>query len=1337
MPDKSTIPPDTLADTSTQKQLDTGDDEDVILARDATTEHADLASKRKLITDLLAQDSFEEGDERYVIPQSFLDEFLNSPVDDFDTLKQELGPINFHSVVDQNGNLVSEDADDKLKIAHISIDVFKYLSKWFGVLGQPTFRSIIINPATGQKEIERVPLIFWVHQLGKKTQPTYLRHRHNAHHQHTSHHDAPIPVGLSRTATFLDLLNLIRNVVLKAPRKSTSDFRLWFINPHSSDLPFLISIQTFLFDIPKKSLVLPNLFPDVLKDQGLIYPPYSVMVETREKNQAEFPIDQFILSHSDAYNDPGQGSGHLGLNNLGNTCYMNSALQCLLHVPEINYYFYYNIYKKELNTDNPLGYHGDVANVFGSLLKQAFDHVKNGSSIAPREFKSTIGRYSSMFSGFLQQDSQELLSWLLDALHEDLNRIYQKPYCEKPELKDNEINDPQAIIRLAETCWNQHKARNDSVIIDLFTGLYQSTLVCPDCGKTSITFDPFNDLTLPLPISKKWYHTFTIVDLSNPSVMPQRIMKLEVELKKTSNYDELLGYLSNFLHVSSSDLFLYELFQNSIYSDFQLDYNKNKFLPISDIIRDTDDVVVYVIPHNPDTDVIVPVFNAVEDADTSYQMAHFFGIPLFVVLNKEVDLNSFGFIRKKLVETASLLTNVDLVEEYEKIKRACQDFADKEFYSKLDFPALMANGEGLDGKDPNDDDEGYDSDVSLANPYLGANFGFKILYVHDYSPKLNTNIRGRYNFSQSSKIKQAERVINVPTHKPTFSDFKPLADQLSDLKRNYYHYPDYKKLDDEMDKLVDEVNQNLADQAEITSSSESSETASQRGAEEAEGFVLVNNDGTGKQSESQMVPPPPPPPPPSGAPLASSNLGQINSSDEETESEANLGSLFDSTANIPLPPPSTYSDSTKPSNMNSPLENNYDGSSTDLTSATLISKDTVLLCDWDNEIYQRCFGDASLTTWETIPSLPNKELEKNKAHFERQRKAKITLLDCLNSFSTPEILGEHDLWYCPNCKDHKRATKTIQLWSTGDILTIHLKRFHSARAFSDKIDVLVDFPIEGLDMSQYVANPSVTVDDCIYDLIAVDNHYGGLGGGHYTASVKNFRDHKWYYFNDSRVTEITNPEEVVANSAYLLFYRKRSSASNGVLGGKNLIELLEKGKNEYSEALQGKKRILQEVGSLVNAYSKMEQDLIEEQERKRREEEGEDEDDEEEEPRSSDSNESSKKSRPFDELKDPNSTESPVGTGNAQFNFDEDNDYDYEAEEVDDNIRKQRLVSKDPSSNKLVHIKSNGRQEVTSSPVPIETDGETDYLTSLGTDSTSVPTQDDNEDDDDDDSNDR
>jgi ubiquitin C-terminal hydrolase len=55
--------------------------------------------------------------------------------------------------------------------------------------------------------------------------------------------------------------------------------------------------------------------------------------------------------------------------------------------------------------------------------------------VVPRNFKQAVGRFAPQFSGYQQQDSQELLTFLLDGLHEDLNRIKQKPYI---ELKDSE-----------------------------------------------------------------------------------------------------------------------------------------------------------------------------------------------------------------------------------------------------------------------------------------------------------------------------------------------------------------------------------------------------------------------------------------------------------------------------------------------------------------------------------------------------------------------------------------------------------------------------------------------------------------------------------------------------------------------------------------------------------------------------------------------------------------------------------------------------------------------------------------------------------------------------------
>lgn len=130
--------------------------------------------------------------------------------------------------------------------------------------------------------------------------------------------------------------------------------------------------------------------------------------------------------------------------------------------------------------------------------------ASSAASFAPRNFKNTIGKYGPSFSGYQQQDSQEFLLFLLDGLQEDLNRIHQKPYIEKPDSTDEMVNDPVALKEMADRCWDIYKKRNDSVITDLFAGMYKSTVVCPVCDKVSIIFDPFNNLTLQLPIENMW-----------------------------------------------------------------------------------------------------------------------------------------------------------------------------------------------------------------------------------------------------------------------------------------------------------------------------------------------------------------------------------------------------------------------------------------------------------------------------------------------------------------------------------------------------------------------------------------------------------------------------------------------------------------------------------------------------------------------------------------------------------------------------------------------------------------------------------------------------------------
>lgn len=234
----------------------------------------------------------------------------------------------------------------------------------------------------------------------------------------------------------------------------------------------------------------------------------------------------------------GKTLGCVGLTNLGNTCYMNAALQCLRSVEELTKYFLVGEWEKELNKANVLAHNGDVAAAYAHLLKEIYKDPPPGAT-APRQFKNTIGRHAPQFSGYGQQDSQEFLGFLLDGLQEDLSRVKKKPYIEKPDSTDEMIGDPDAIRKMADEVWDITRKRDDSVIADLFTGLYKSTLVCPVCAKVSITFDPFNNLTLQLPIANKWNHTVKFFPLNDKPI------DIRVEVDKHESIKGLKQFISS------------------------------------------------------------------------------------------------------------------------------------------------------------------------------------------------------------------------------------------------------------------------------------------------------------------------------------------------------------------------------------------------------------------------------------------------------------------------------------------------------------------------------------------------------------------------------------------------------------------------------------------------------------------------------------------------------------------------------------------------------------------------------------------------------------------------
>ncbi|RLN91817.1 hypothetical protein BBJ28_00005522 [Nothophytophthora sp. Chile5] len=858
-----------------------------------------------------------------------------------------------------------------------------------------------------------------------------------------------------------------------------------------------------------------------------------------------------------------------GLINMGNTCFMNSALQCFGHSPVFREYFLAHRFQDEVNKKNRLGSRGAVAAAYAQLQAALWREREQGF-LLPGRFRDEFTRVRSHFQETRQYDAHEFMVALLDCLHEDLNQggrfsaprgeedviQAQSAKClgfgsfiggagkvEEPSPTHQEPAGPPSDEVLGDAAWRAHTRVNSSVVVDLFHGQMRSETVCGTCGERKCTFDPTLFFSLPIPEAK-----FVRIDVSvvlqarklptgeisvdAPETAAQTVQR-GFWLRRGSSVGVLCDQVAAAHGRAGGNRFLFvEVRRNRIKRVIEGDEVVDKLAAAS-----TGTLYAYERAWTLAEIPTVPASLVERFANTRQRRGSASG---------KVDANAAA--REKIKSFADLRvgsrvdardnhndwhpgTVIEVTGASDPLPPDLQKSADSAVDTKKRTPRVCVHFDAFSGKW----NKWFTARDWLAQRLLplhtrtsSATEVFEVQVVHRFATRTSSVSGAGGAATQPSGDDPHSFTGELPT-----ATKSSIAGARERLTLDVFGTPLFVTI--ASDKTSRDMHQAILLQtARFWRGCDASKVDAddlKRNGDRVNGNDHASDNGSDVPYSARIV-----------------NLEDLGSARGE-----------------PLP---------------------FD------SSALLqhFSTRSVLALDWTD--YREYTSDEHLAfddvpadvvvAAKTDPDL-RADLDATAAAVELSRKNPrdsasaandddgppmyaVSLAKCMDALLRDEVISLEDRWVCERCGVPREGARRSAIWRLPDLVMVQLKRFqYLENQHKQKVRALVDFPLKGLDFSRWMGHQEEG-DASVYDLYAVANHVGGLTRGHYTAYCRYDTDlpesaalftpterggdvqcpELWFRFDDEKVAEIA-AGDVITDAAYVLFYKRRTLSPHNVL----------------------------------------------------------------------------------------------------------------------------------------------------------------------------------------------